>query len=131
MSNQVHTRKTELLNTINYYPILFTDTITLSSQPELHHLDLIEGSGKTVRVIKESAAKWESIATRLYFDSHDISRIRKDYHLQSYEACQTVFIEWLDGNGRKPATWDTLIHVLNEADLSVLATDLKVVILKD
>ena len=104
-----------------------TDTPTESSLPKLHQLDLFEGKGKTVRVIKRAAAKWELVATRLYFESHDISRIREDYHQQTIKACQTVFIEWLQGNGRKPTTWNTVIKALEEADLSELATDLKIV----
>ena len=81
-----------------------------------------------MRVIKQTAAKWESIATRLYFEIDDISRIREDYHLQSQKACQTVFIEWLQGKGRKPTTWNVVIKALKEADLSEVAADLKVVL---
>ena len=98
------------------------------SPPKLHQVDLIDGNGKTVKVIEQAAAKWERVATRLYFESHDISRIKKDNPLQSFEACQTVFIEWLNGKGRKPISWETLIKALKEADLSELAADLEVVL---
>jgi hypothetical protein len=81
-----------------------------------------------VKVIKRAAAKWESIATSLYFESHDISRIREDYPQQSTKACRTVFNEWLQGDGRKPTTWNTVIKALEEADLSELAGDLKIVL---
>jgi hypothetical protein len=79
-------------------------------------------------VIKQAAAKWESVATSLYFESHDITRIKRDIHYQSIDACRTVFIEWLEGNGRKPTTWNTVIKALEEADLSELAGDLKIVL---
>ena len=98
------------------------------SPPKLHQVDLIDGNGKTVKVIEQAAAKWERVATRLYFESHDICRIKKDNPLQSFEACQTVFIEWLNGKGRKPISWETLIKALKEADLSELAADLEVVL---
>ena len=101
---------------------------TISSLPKLHHLDLIEGYGKTVRVIKQAAAKWESVATRLHFNIDDLSRIEKDYHQQSDYASQTVFMEWLQGRGRKPTTWDTVIKALEEAELSELAADIKIVV---
>ena len=105
-----------------------TDLPTISSVPKLHHLDLIKGSdGKTVRVINRAAAKWVSVATRLHFESHDISRIREDCHYQTTKACQTVFIEWLEGKGRTPITWNTVIEALEEADLSKLARELKIV----
>ena len=80
-----------------------------------------------MRVINQAAAKWKSVATRLHFKIDDLSRIGKDYHQQSQNACQTVFMEWLQGRGRKPTTWDTVIKALEEADLSELAADLKIV----
>ena len=107
--------------------LLCTEFPSISSIPEWHHLDLIEGNGKTVRVIKQAAAKWKSVATRLHFKIDDLSRIGKDYHQQSLNACQSVFMEWLQGRGRKPTTWDTVIKALEEADLSEPAADLKIV----
>ena len=107
--------------------LVHTDFPTTSSLPKLHHLDLIEGNGKTVRVINRAAAKWVSVATRLHFESHDISRIREDYHQQTIKACQTVFIEWLEGKGRTPTTWNTVIKALEEADLSEVAGELKII----
>ena len=108
--------------------VFFLQSLDAAPQPKLHHLDFIEASGKTVKVIEQAASKWEKVATRLYFESHDISRIRKDYHQQTIDACRTVFIEWLQGKGRKPTSWDTVIMALKEADLSELAGDLKVVL---
>ena len=103
---------------------------TLSSVPEWHHLDLIEGNGKTVRVVKTGTAYWENIATRLYFTADDINRIKKDHHQQSERACQTVFMEWLQGNDqlRRPISWYIVIMALKEADLSELAANLEVVL---
>ena len=103
------------------------DFPSVSSLPEWHQLDLIEGNGKTVRMIEQAAAKWNKLATRLYFEPQDISRIRNDVHHQSIDACETVLSEWRQGKGRRPITWDTVIKALEEAVLSELAADLKVV----
>ena len=94
---------------------------------KLHQLDLLEGNGKTVRVIDMVASKWEKVALRLHFSGHDISRIERD-HNKSVRACQTMFTEWLEGKGRKPVTWDTLIKALGEAELSQVARDLEIVL---
>ena len=67
------------------------------------------------------------MATRLYFEPQDISRIRSDVQHQCINACETVLSEWLQGKGRKPTTWNTVIESLEEADLSELAADLRVV----
>lgn len=95
---------------------------------KLHELDFIEGNDVTVKVIERVASEWEKVATRLHFDGPDIRRIRKDNHFQCIESCRAVFIEWIKGKGRHPATWQILIKVLREADLSEVASDLEFVL---
>lgn len=78
--------------------------------------------------MKSAAANWKQLATRLYFEPSHIRRIQADTHFQSREACWQVCSEWLDGAGRRPTNWDTLITAVNEAELSELAKDLKIII---
>ena len=96
-------------------------------KPCLHELDLIAGGRITVNVINKTACVWEKVAMRLHFEGHDISRIRKNKP-QAEDACRTVFIEWLEGKGRTPTTWDTVLQALNEAEQGELAKDLKEVL---
>ena len=103
--------------------ILAADNVG-STTPKLHELDLIKSETLTVTVLKTVASKWERVATRLYFDSHDIERIKKD-NRECMDACRSVFSEWLEGNGRRPTIWQTLIEVLKEADFSEIASDLE------
>jgi hypothetical protein len=100
-------------------------SVSLDSAPKLHQLDLLECSGKSLKLIQSIAAKWEQIARRLYFDHHVIGIITKDCHQQAELACQSVLTRWLNGEGRQPISWTTLITVLDEADLSSVAEDLK------
>lgn len=106
---------------------MHTDFLTISSLPIWHHLDRIEANGKTIKVIEHAAVKWNKLATRLYFEPQDINRIRNDVQNQSINACETVLSEWLQGKGRKPTTWDTVIKALEEADLSELSADLRII----
>lgn len=101
---------------------------TLSSVPEFHQLDLIEGNNKTVKVIERIAHKWEEVATRLYFGAHDIASIKQDCHYRTLQASRQVMMEWQMGKGRKPTTWATLINALSEADLAEVSYDLESVI---
>ena len=96
--------------------------------PRLHQLDLIEGNGKIIRVIRTTAAKWRDMATRLHFEYNDISRIEQDSHFQCQSACWQVCCEWLSGEFRKPVTWATLVTALEEAKLSEVVKDLKIII---
>ena len=98
--------------------------------PRYHELDRLDWHGKSIRIISSAAARWEKIATRLYFDGNEISAIRRDCHFQVEDACRSVLIRWLEGNGRKPTTWDTLIRALVEADLGTLAGELQSILCK-
>ena len=44
---------------------------------------------------------------------------------QVVAACRTMFTRWLEGNGRKPTTWRTLIVALKEANLYTLAEEIE------
>ena len=100
----------------------------MTAVPRLHQLDLIECEGKHVRIIQTAASKWKRLATRLHFEPSDIDRIRSDYPSQCYDACWQVCREWLEGIGRQPTTWTTLINALDEAKLGESAMDLKTII---
>ena len=96
----------------------------LARKPRLYELDRITGNDKTVRVINRAAPVWEKVATRLHFEGHDILTIGRNKH-QAEDACRTVFMEWLEGKGRSPTTWETVNEVLEEAELAEVAKDLK------
>ena len=103
--------------------------LRLDACPKLHELDLIEDRGKEVRVIRDGASKWETIATRLHFDGGMITQIFNDSQNNMKRACQITFTIWLGGTSgqREPRTWDTVIKALREADLGQLAKDLETV----
>jgi hypothetical protein len=94
--------------------------------PKEHELDRMDYSGKHIQIISRSAAKWEKIALRLYFDGNKIKAIQRDVHFQTEEACRTVFNLWLEGTKglRERRTWATVVDVLKEADLITLSEEL-------
>ena len=106
------------------HPLGGTDNSKVASRPRLYELDLKKGNGKTIRLIRRTAADWEQVATRLHFEVHDIRSLRAD-HCKTFDTCREMFMEWLEGKGRSPKTWETVIKALEEADLSEVACDLK------
>ena len=100
------------------------DRLSLTSKPRLYQLDHIKIDGKTVKVISRVAASWKAVATRLHFEGHEIRNISQDSQC-TVDACREVFIQWLDGKGRMPTTWETIIKALEEADFSEVTNDLK------
>ena len=94
-------------------------------RPQEHQLDLVEENGKEVRVIKAIASRWQDVATRLHFDLNDIKCIKRDNHHESKPSCHEMLSLWLNGKGRQPADWETLIKALKEAEFSELAKELQ------
>ena len=78
-----------------------------------------------MKIVDRVANEWERVATQLYFELHDIRRIKKDHPNDCRATCSTVFGEWLEGSDRLPTTWDTLIKALVEANFSEVAADIK------
>ena len=99
----------------------------LDDQPKLHELQLLEGvDGRKVRVIEGVAPDWKDLAIALGFDKSRIKTIKKDYRV-SMEACQEMFMRWLDGEHdlAQPCTWDTLINCLSNASFVDVACSLR------
>ena len=44
---------------------------------------------------------------------------------EAEDAVRKLFSHWLDGNGRQPISWRTLIQALREAGLRVIAADVE------
>ena len=95
----------------------------LSRKPRHHQLERIRGNGKTVKVIERSAAYWKCVAMRLHFEGHEINTIETDSS-QSEDACRSMFIKWLEGRGRQPITWETVLSALSEAGFGEIKSDL-------
>ena len=96
----------------------------IDSTPKLHQLGYLNQHNRTVKVIEYVTFKWKHAATQMYFEGHLINMIKRDSHHQVDSACRDMFIKWLDGVGRKPITWRTLIKALDEAGLSNVAQEL-------
>ena len=95
----------------------------LDSMPKLRELGYICQHDVTIRVISVVASRWEDAATQLDFEGYRIEAIGKD-HSHAESACRHMFIKWLEGVGREPRTWRTVVDVLNEIGLPVAANEL-------
>ena len=107
---------------------LHSTAVGLFAVPKLHQLDFLDGNGKTVRLIRTVATNWKTVAIILHFKYHYIDWIERANHYQEVSACRAMFSEWLDGKGRRPTNWNTLIKALRETDLSEIASDLEYVL---
>ena len=87
-------------------------------------------SGKRVRIIKSLAPQWKNVGYLLDFDpdGQTLYQIEVENKLHGPEACcQEMFRLWLSGNG-KPATWETLLEVLEDCDHTHLVQQIRLVL---
>ena len=70
---------------------------------------------------------WKLYGTLLEFDDEgaEVETIDKKHPRDCKACCQAMFQHWLSGNGRKPISWRTLIELLEDLDLNVLADEIQ------
>ena len=100
----------------------------IDSKPKLHQLGYLKLNNQRIKVIERVASRWESVATQLHFEGHLIDTIKMESHYQVDSACRKMFIRWLEGIGRQPITWKTLIDALDEAGLPRVVHELNNII---
>ena len=100
----------------------------IDSKPKLRQLGCLKLNNQRINVIERIASRWESVADQLHFENHHIDTIKKQSHYEVDSACRKMFIKWLEGVGRKPITWRTLIDALDEAGLPRVAHELNNII---
>ena len=96
----------------------------LDEMPQLHQLQHLRRDNAVVNVIREVVPSWEKIALYLTMDRNMIDIWKSDAD-QVEDAIIKVFVHWLDGNGRQPISWKTLIQALHENDLPIIATEVE------
>ena len=86
--------------------------------------------GQKVQIIQDVAPKWKDFGISLDFDpdGRTLDLIEAEQKVNGPVACcRAMFQCWLAGNG-VPATWDTLIELLQDAEQSHLAEQIKAVL---
>ena len=98
-------------------------------KPTLAQLQLMKtASGERVKIINTVTPRWTSIGIQLNFDPDGqmLRLIEAEHKIKGEVACcERMFMHWLAGNG-KPATWGTLIELLEDLDYNHLAQQIKV-----
>ena len=95
-----------------------------ASRPLLRQLHRVSSAEGTVKIKEGVAAEWKELAIQLDFQPGTIKIIRKDN-----DSCEDAFDDlmsrWLEGAGRQPVSWGTLLLALKEANFKTLASDVK------
>ena len=89
--------------------------------PEL--LNLKTSSGLTVNIVQRIGRFYSTLGPLLLNDHTGAitSAIVSEYRLNTDAINQNILTRWLQGQGKKPVAWSTLLNVLRDVGLSVLA----------
>jgi hypothetical protein len=96
----------------------------LDEMPRLHQLQRLCGDSVVVNIIRAVAPSWEKSALYLTIERNMIDIWKRNAD-EVEDATRTLFGHWLNGNGRKPISWKTLIQALHESNLPIIATQVE------
>ena len=101
-------------------PVAISDKPTL---PQLQHLKI--PSGDAINIIQRIAEKITTLGIGLLNDTYgDITaNIEAQYRHDQCRMAKEIFRKWLEGTGRTPQTWATLVTVLREMQMGSLADE--------
>ena len=112
-------------------PILPSEsTPTLQSAPTLLLLMRFPNAScesNKMDIIAKIAAKGHYLGIHLLNDGDGAktSVIENNFKGDLYRISLEIFTCWLQGQGRKPVTWATLVSVLKDIDLLILASEIE------
>ena len=84
-------------------------------------------SGGNINILERIAVKCHNLGIRLLKDNTGAltSNIEAQYRPDRTRISEAILQRWLEGTGRKPQSWATLVTVLKEIDLAVLAKEIE------
>ena len=122
---------------MNYYhhiiccPTINTCTAhNLGTRPNL--LELLQFTctdGGKINIPVEISTRHMKFGT-LLLDDRNGSRVRNlvyEHHYKVEEINTAILQEWVIGKGKQPVTWETLVEVLRNIELSTLAGEIEAV----
>ncbi len=85
-----------------------------------------DGQPQTLRVKDEMSVKWEEVRDLLELTPARLQSIDSQRRGEVRRCCRDVLMDWIkNGSPRYPPTWDGLIKLLINLELSSIADTLK------
>lgn len=80
-------------------------------------------SGRKVNLAVKISPDYFTFGIQLLEDDNgeQICALEKELMKNPENICRQIFMLWLQGKGKQPVTWSTLVTILHEIDLNQLA----------
>lgn len=88
-----------------------------------------EKKEKKINIAKQIGDEYKTFGTLLLNDDNGkkVTSMESRHQSDPSKINMLILEEWLNGGGKQPVTWATLIEVLRDSDLSTLANDISTV----
>ena len=99
-----------------------------SAAPRIAQLSILQmPDGQKIKIIQTVSANWRKVGQLLDFDStgQQLQVIDSRERGDPEKCCLAMFRYWLEGNGKQPVSWNTLIEILEDGDFRNLAHEVK------
>ena len=100
---------------------------TVGNPPTLRELLSFFGRDKKFNIPQEIGTQYKIFGTFLLEDDRGakVDNIIRECRERAEDINTKILHEWLNGRGKQPVTWATLVEVLNNIELSTLAGDIQ------
>ena len=71
------------------------------------------------------STKYFNFGTQLLYDFNYVRSLEQQWNRDSQQINTLILQEWLNGKGKEPRTWATLVEVLKDIELGELASQIK------
>ena len=90
--------------------------------PKYYNIAARSADGKAVKIIRGIGTKYPQFGTLLLNDDNGelVSALEHQHHHNTECINHAILAKWLEGNGREPRNWATLVSVLREMGLDNL-----------
>ena len=102
-------------------------TLYTGEKPTLQQLLVFPGPQKKIKVHEQIGIKYYELGAFLLDDDTGaiVKAIAQEYSNNADNINKEILSKWLQGMGKQPVTWNTLIEVLRDIDLNSLANDVE------
>ena len=85
------------------------------------------GMKRRLNIAKDISTHYRDVGTFLLEEETNatVNSLAHSYNRDCEEINNQLLNCWLEGKGKKPITWETLVEVLRKAELLVLADEIK------
>ena len=100
---------------------------TDQQRPTLIKLTNFKTTSGSINIAEQIGKNYQTLGIQILEDATGsvTDTIEEECHHNAYKINVRILQRWVEGWGRKPITWATLIEVLRDIELSVLANDIE------